>query len=172
MTVPKSYEGMRSPAGLIGGLVLAAVSVVLLASCGGSSSGPSLSMPSGPFHDGQTINLSVGPNHVFTPYSHINFLECADPAGTTNNLPTSESACDGNTIQGPTVLVAADGSFSLTGYELYSLPNTPQLGEGLDNRPVCDETHDCVLYVGQNQGKFTAPKMFSQPFLISEPKKK
>jgi hypothetical protein len=172
MMVPESIEPTKRGPRLFIGLALTALSVVLLASCGGGSNGPSLNMPSGPFHSGQTISISVGPNHVFTPYSHINVLECADPGGTTNNLPTSDMACDGNTIQGPTVLINTNGSFTLQGYELFSLPNSQQLGEGLENQPICNQTHYCVLYIGQNQNKFTAPKLFSRAFLISEPKKK
>jgi hypothetical protein len=171
MTVPESLGSIRRVPRLFSGLAFTALSVVLLTSCGGGSNGPALNMPSGPFHNGQTINISVGPNHVFTPYSHINFLECADPGGTSNNLPTSDMVCDGNTIQGPTVLINTNGSFSLHGYELFSLPNSQQLGEGLENRPICNQTRYCVLYIGQDQNKFTAPKMFSPAFLISESKK-
>ena len=33
-------------------------------------------------------------------------------------------------------------------------------------KPICNQTNSCVLYVGQNQNDFTAPKVFSAPFLI------
>ncbi len=125
-------------------------------------------MTPGPYHDGQRINVSVGPNHQFTPYAGIKILECADPGGTTQNLPTSVVACDGNTIQGNTILVQPNGSFSERGYQLFALPNAPALGETPDAQPVCDKEHFCVLYIGQNQEKFTDPKMFSAPFTISK----
>jgi hypothetical protein len=108
----------------------------------------------------------VGPNHYFTPYAHVNILECADPGGKKKNLPTSAFTCDGNTIQGDTVLIAKNGSFSEHGYEIYALPNTAALGESPNGQPVCNTKKPCVLYVGQNQEKFSAPKEFSRPFTI------
>jgi len=129
---------------------------------------PALSITQGPYHEGQLINVSVGPDSFFTPYSRIIIIECADPGGKTKNLPTSALKCDGNTVQGNTVLVQRDGSFSERGYEVFSLPNASQLGETPDTEPVCNRTHTCVLYIGQNQEKFTAPKMWSRPFTVSK----
>jgi hypothetical protein len=129
---------------------------------------PALTITPGPYHNGQQINLSVGANKYFTPYSRINILECADPGGRAKNLPTSVNTCDGNTIQGVTILVAPNGSFFEHGYPLYSVPNAPQLGEQSDTLPACNAKKACVLYIGQNQEKFTAPKMFSPAFRISK----
>jgi hypothetical protein len=154
-----------SSAAALGILAAVALSALSIPSAGAASP-PSLKMTSGPYHNGQSIKLSVGPNHYFKPYSHVNILECADPGGKKSHLPINADACDGNTIQGDTVLVAADGSFSETGYQLYSLPNRSALGELADTRPICDSTHDCVLYVGENQLNFTSPKLFSHPFTI------
>jgi hypothetical protein len=125
-------------------------------------------MTSGTYHDGQHISLSVGPNHYFKAYSHVNILECGDPGGKKSRLPTSASSCDGNTIQGNTVLVNKNGSFSMSGYTLYTLPNKAELGETPDTRPVCNKKNPCVLYVGQNQLDFTAPKLFSRPFSLQK----
>jgi hypothetical protein len=133
---------------------------------GAVASPPPLRLTVGPFHDTQRISISVGPNHFFAPYSHVNILECADPKGSKKYLPTSVSTCDGNTIQANTVLVNKDGSFSEHGYELFALPNRIALGEPRDNQPVCNQKKTCVLYVGQNQEKFSAPKVFSSPFEI------
>ena len=135
------------------------------------TSAPALNITPGPYHNGQSINLSVGPNRFFTPYSRVNIIECADPGGKASNLPTSANACDGNTVQGTTVLVQSNGSFSEHGYQLYALPNASQLGEAPDTRPVCNQKKGCVLYIGQNQEKFTAPKIFSPPFWISKSSK-
>lgn len=134
-----------------------------------ASSPPSLTITPGPYHSNQHIAVSVGPNHFFTPYSRINIIECADPGGAKKHLPVNVDACDGNTIQGNTILVQRDGSFSERGYQLYALPNRPQLGETSDTRPLCNAKHACVLYIGQNQEKFTAPKMFSAPFTLTAP---
>jgi hypothetical protein len=151
----------------IGATVLAGI-ISGFAGTAGAVAPPALKITAGPYHNGQGINLSVGPNKYFTPYSHINILECADPGGKAKNLPTNVDSCDGNTIQGITVLVAPDGSFFDHGYQLYSLPNSAQLGESSDTLPKCNATKACVLYIGQNQEKFTAPKMFSPAFWISK----
>jgi hypothetical protein len=136
----------------------------------GAGQPPALKVTAAPFHDGERINVSVGPNHYFTPYSHVNILECADPGGKKAHLPTSVASCDGNTIQGNTVLVNKNGSFSENEFEIYALPNKMQLGELSDNRPVCNEKARCVLYVGQDQERFTAPKLFSSPFSVRSAK--
>ena len=88
------------------------------------------------------------------------------PGGSAANLPKDITTCDGNTIQGTTILVANDGSFSDSSYQVYMLPNSV-LGEQPNDKPICNQTNYCVLYVGQNQNDFTAPKVFSAPFLIT-----
>jgi hypothetical protein len=145
------------------GIVLATT-----AASAGAVTAPALTITAGPYHDGQVINLSVGPNHYFKPYSRINIIECADPGGKTKNLPTSIVACDGNTIQGNTILVQRNGSFSEHGYQVFALPNASQLGETPDTRPICNGKQACVFYIGQNQEKFSAPKIWSPPFTVSK----
>jgi hypothetical protein len=132
----------------------------------GAVSPPHLIMTSGTFRNYELISVAVGPNHFFKPYSRVNILECADPGGKKKGLPTNANTCDGNTIQGNTILVNKNGSFSEHGYELYALPNKPQLGELAGNQPVCNQTKSCVLYIGENQENFNSAKMFSPPFLI------
>ncbi len=124
---------------------------------------------SGPYHSGQTISLSVGPNKYFAPYARIIVIECADPGGQVANLPINENSCDGNTVQAGSILVNKNGSFSESRYTVDSLPN-PILGESQYDEPVCNLTHQCVLYVGQDQSHFTAPKVFSAPFTVKPPK--
>ncbi len=158
--------------GLASTLGLALVTVALLAS--GCSSSPAAGEGSSAlqvsgtsqgwvFHDGQTIKVSMGPNKIFVPYSLINILECADPGGTVANLPTQYIQCDGNTIQGDSVIIQPNGSFSESDYTVYKLPSRA-LGEGPTYIPVCDTTHQCVLFVTENQNDFTKPKVFSHPF--------
>lgn len=131
-----------------------------------SGAAPSLNLsPSTDLHDGESVSVSVGANGFFTPSAHVNILECADPGGTEANLPKSISTCDGNTIQGNTILIEANGSFSEPDYTVYVLPSST-LGEQPNDQPVCDQSNPCVLYVGQNQNDFTAPKLFSAPFTI------
>jgi hypothetical protein len=126
------------------------------------------SQPAGGYADQTNVTVSVGANTLFTPNHAINVLECADPGGTTAGLPIDDSTCDGTTIQPQTVAVAHDGSFTVTNYTLYELPNSI-LGEPSNAQPVCDLADPCVLYVGQDQNDFTQPKLFSAPFVIGAP---
>jgi hypothetical protein len=148
-------------------LVATAAGGMFVEAADASGTPPAVSLSaSGHLSDGQTISVSVGANGYFTPHAGVNILECADPGGSAANLPTSINTCDGNTIQGTTVLVADDGSFSESSYQVYALPSST-LGEQPNDQPVCNATNYCVLYVGQNQNDFTAPKTFSAPFLIT-----
>jgi hypothetical protein len=132
----------------------------------GAAAPPVLHISKGPYHSGQLINVSVGPNGFYKPYSRINILECADPGGKRRNLPISVATCDGNTIQGNSINIAKDGSWSETGYQLFALPDVKSLGELASGQPVCNQRHACVLYIGENQENFTWPKQFSTPFSI------
>ena len=147
--------------------VVPSVTAVATVRDAGASTPPTLNVsPPGSYHDGQTISVGVGPNSYFTPHGRIVIIECADPGGLPSNLPRDATTCDGNTVQGSTILVGADGSFSQSAYTIYLLPS-PTLGEQPNYKPICDQTNYCVLYVGQNQNDFTAPKVFSAPFLIA-----
>jgi len=115
---------------------------------------------------GQTVRVSVGPNQFFTPHVRIVILECADPKGSADHLPTSFADCDGNTINADSVIVQNDGSFTEAAYSLYALPNI-ELGEGPTVTPVCNPTSACVLFVGQDQNDFTQPKIFSASFTFT-----
>jgi hypothetical protein len=158
-------------AGLAGTALGAAATGVAPAGAN-SSPPPKITITADPYHNGETISLSVGPNKFFRPYGRVNLLECADPKGKTANLPRDESTCDGNTIQGNTILVKKNGSFSEKGYQLFALPSTT-LGELANGQPVCNPKHTCVLYVGEDQTNFNAwPKEFSPPFVISMGKTK
>ncbi len=118
------------------------------------------------FHDGQTITVSMGPNKIFKPFIRINILECADPGGTTSHLPTNLDTCDENTVQPNSLIPQANGSFTQKAYTVYSLPNSV-LGEQPSWQPVCNQTHKCVLFVGEDQDDFSKPKVFSEPFTLT-----
>ena len=157
------------------GLLTAAAALAILSTSSlpvGAVSPPRLIITSGTFRNYELISVAVGPNRFFKSYSRVNILECADPGGKKQNLPTNANTCDGNTIQGNTILVNKNGSFSEHGYELYALPNKPQLGELPGNQPVCNQKKSCVLYIGENQENFNSAKMFSPPFLIQPSGKK
>ena len=178
MSASPSKAGLSRRGWIIGAaaaVVVVAIVVVVLASGGNASSNangqPTVTLtpaPSPSIPGGQVMTVAVGPNKRFTPYTRIEILECADPGGQSANLPTSDLTCDGNTAPGFSILVNKDGSFSTSRYRLYSLPNAV-LGESKDDVPVCNATHMCVLYVGQDQTNFHAPKDFSAPFSVTPP---
>ena len=103
--------------------------------------------PSGQLNSGEVITVSVGANSLFTPHAHINVLECADPGGSAASLPKDITTCDGNTIQGDSVLVGANGSFSVTGYTVYQLARAWRSASALGMAsPWCNQTSSlCAL---------------------------
>jgi hypothetical protein len=118
------------------------------------------------FHDGQSVSVSMGANKTFVPLSRLIIIQCADPKGTQADLPTKFANCDGNTIQGDSVIVRSDGSFSEKNFTVYKLPSAT-LGEQANWQPVCSATKKCVLFIGENQNDFTKPKVFSHPFVVT-----
>ncbi|MGA2307423.1 MAG: hypothetical protein ABSH29_25045 [Acidimicrobiales bacterium] len=124
-----------------------------------------------PFSSGQQINVVIPANSLFIPTTSVNILECAAPDGV---LPTLPDECDGNTIQGPTVLPNSDGSINLSAegdglHTIYALPDSITLGEDSSNTVTCGDTAatECVLYIGDNQGDFTQPHVWSGPFFVA-----
>jgi hypothetical protein len=129
------------------------------------------SVTPGPFSSGQVISVLIPANSVFTPEAGIFIEECAAPGGA---APTDPSQCDGETVQGDTILAGSDGSVDYTavtnktsGYTIYALPDLTTLGESPSGVPVCNLTNECVLYIGQNQNDFTQPHFFSQAFYVT-----
>jgi adhesin/invasin len=123
-----------------------------------------------PFSSGQLINVIVPANSLFVSTSSVNIVECAAPNG---SLPTLPSQCDGNTIQGETILPNTDGDINLQTqgyglYPVYALPDSKTLGESASSAVDCGNTAatECVLYIGDAQGDFTQPHVFSEPFYI------
>jgi hypothetical protein len=120
-----------------------------------------------PFSSGQNINVVVPANTIFSPNTNINIVECAAPGGV---VPTDPGNCDGNTINGPTLKPNADGSINFqtktgTLYQLFALPdaNLGETGSGV----TCNLSNPCVLYIGDNQGDFTQPHVWSQEFWVT-----
>jgi hypothetical protein len=122
-----------------------------------------------PFDSGQLINVVIPANQTFIGTDNTvakQIVECAAPNGV---LPTQSIACDGLTIQGPTVLPTTTGAITLQNYQIFALPDTVLLGEAAGGQPVCGNTlaTECVLYIGDNFNDFTKPHLWSQPFLIT-----
>jgi hypothetical protein len=125
--------------------------------------------PGTPFSSGQNINVVIPANSVFADTTNLQIVECAAPNGV---IPTASAACDGNTINGPTLKSNADGSVNFqtfTGslYTVYALPDSISLGEG-SSGPQCGSTSatECVLYIGYNYNDFTQPHVWSQLFYV------
>ncbi len=153
---------------IVGVAVVGALGLTMgVAPATAGASGATVSVSPGangqPYANEASLTITVGPNSTFAPYSRIEVLECAAPNGVP---PVSDSSCDGNTANGQSVIVAKDGSFEVTNYTLYALPNR-QLAETAATKPVCNATSECVLYIGQNQNDFTQPKVFSAPFTVT-----
>ncbi len=168
-------QGVRTDGSLVcvAGLAVVLVMVVLAFTGEGTASAagaPTVSITpassQGAFADQQVVKITVGSNSLFTPNSRVVILECADPSGSVANLPVSYSSCDGNTIQADTTVVHADGSFVEPSYTLYSLPST-SLGEQASWQPVCNPSHPCVLFIGEDQNDFSKAKVFSAAFTMS-----
>ena len=125
--------------------------------------------PGTPFSSGQTVTVHVTGAAVtaagFTAGHQIAIEECAVPSGGGDpGSPTTVGACDGNTHQGPTVTVSLTNGINLTNYPIYALPDA-NFGES-GGSPVCDLTHQCLLYIGQDQTSSSAPHLWSQAFYV------
>ena len=94
-------------------------------------------------------------------------------------LPTTITACDGNTgYAGGTLTAEANGAVDVlndsplgTPYTIYALPDHPMLLESPSHQPTCGtgEANECVLYVGQGGGSDTGlskPYYFTPPFQV------
>ena len=88
------------------------------------------------------------------------------PGGKRSNLPKQFDDCDENTIQGDSIIVQPNGSFSEADYTSTGCPARCSV-RARPCMPICDATHQCVLYVGENQNDFTKPKVFSEPFTVT-----
>jgi hypothetical protein len=132
--------------------------------------------PGTPYTSGQTIDLVVGANTTMNNAAMvaagypsgadpIKFLECADPGGTTANLPIKPTQCEPATVESNSG-AGADGSMSLTGangYTVYALPDSA-LGS---NGTVCGSaSNPCVIGIFADQNDFTKPHLFSAPFQV------
>ena len=121
-----------------------------------------------PFASGQNISVVIPANSAFVAPNNthaVNIVECSAPNGV---IPTNTTSCDGNTIQGNSILPAADGSFTYLDYTLYALPNSVSLGES-GSGVACGQTvaTECILYIGNDQNDFTKPHLWSAPFFIA-----
>jgi len=178
---------------LVGGafalaLVPAGRAVASTAPCGTLSSGtsvyidcsvPSPSAPYASFHDGDVINLSMGPNSLFSsspgyPGASIGAIECEynNGAGGLGDPPNA-SYCSAQTQPADFPFnTNSDGSFDYVAKNnpgaadaavVFAIPDTALGDPGI----TCNDTNPCVWYVGVDYNNFTAPHTFSNPFIVT-----
>ena len=159
--------------GLKRALVRGAVLVTVLASVGAFAvpayAAPSVATPPGPYAGGQTVTVSGTGFAKRASGASIEILMCADPDGTTANLPRDNTSCDGTTLNPETIYPTGTdpgppGNFTAK----YLIQELSAKSQNLIN---CDATHYCVLWVGEDYvGNFygtpTDPVAYSQPFLV------
>ncbi len=143
--------------------VCASAALVLpLAGTAGATA--AVTIPAGNPADGQTFTVTgTGfPTPTADP-SGLQILECSDPGGTTTNLPTDNSGCDAISISQGFIGTDSSGNFT-TKY-------TAMLLNSGNSTINCDQTHFCVLWVGQDYlNQFTSgPHAFSRAFEIGAP---
>jgi len=143
--------------------MLALVTVVILWPGHAFATGPAVTIPAGPFSNGQSITVSgVGfPSRAKDP-SGLQILQCADPGGLAANLPVDATTCDGTTTNPLPVDTDSSGRFS-TPYTVAALNDL----HGTSNID-CDVSDYCVLWVGvdYNQQFSSGPHAFSVPFEV------
>ena len=133
----------------------------------------SASTPYAHFTDGQAVDLSMGTNSTFNGSgvgANLEAIECEYNDGTGGaGDPPSAAFCDAQTLPADMPYsVNADGSFDYVAdnngdrANMYSVPGTNFHGATIR----CDSSHPCVWYVGENYNNFSAPHVFSNPFLV------
>ena len=149
------------------GAIVGAVAAVLAISmavplAGTAQAATTVTIPAGPYTDGQSITVSGTGFPVRTALpTGLQIIECTDTGGLSTNLPTDAlTGCDGSTVNGSQINTDASGNFSAK----YSLV---LLNSG-NSTITCDATHFCVLWVGVdfNNSFLSGPHGFSVPFEV------
>jgi len=129
------------------------------------------------YSDGESIDLSMGPNSAFSGTgsgADIVAIECeyTNGSGQPGDPPQASGYCDASTAPGDfPYSVAANGSFDYEANNpgdvanIWALPDSTFPGANI----VCNDTSPCVWYVGSNYENFSAPHFFSNPFLVATP---
>jgi len=150
--------------GLMVGVAAAVLGVsVAFPLAGTALAATTVTIPSGPFTDGQSVTVSgTGfPVRSALP-TGLEILECADTGGLSANLPTdATTGCDGSTVNGSQINTDASGNFSAS-YAMVLLNSG-------NSTITCDATHFCVLWVGvdYNNAFLSGPHGFSTPFKVN-----
>ena len=117
-----------------------------------------------PFSSGQQITVSVPANTLLPHATSIHVLECV--AGAAGAPPTGTPNCDVLTQYPNTAVVAADGSLTISDFDVFALPSAA-LGESASNPTVCgNSATPCILYIGPDQTNPALPHVWSQAFSV------
>jgi hypothetical protein len=139
-----------------------------------------------PYSSGQPITVSGIANTVLNnaalvaaqvpgqttgnPTGSFFIEECTDPNGLAANLPTTAAGCEAATDDA-SVSITSDGSFSDTGYPVYSLPDVANLGSPTMVGTCGVAPNQCVLGIfvanPQADNGFKYPHLFSAPFQVT-----
>jgi len=168
---PKDYFSMRKKTRIaLMGAALAVVGGGLSIPTAASASAPPVAtlptMTPGMAASGGvlTVKGTGYPSRSADP-TGLTILECSDPNGTPNNLPTDPSVgCDGTT---QTTNNYTDSSGNLTA-QFGVQPLSDQTSSNIN----CDATHYCVLWVGEDYNQSFADgttEAFTAPFLVVPP---
>jgi hypothetical protein len=175
----------------LGVLVLGACLMVAPAMAAEASTAPCGSLPSGtsvsidcvvpPAHapyttytDGQQVNLAMGPNTLFTGHDGTGMsvvaIECEYTTGTGPGDPPDANFCSAQTAaEDFPYATHADGSFDYAAdhpgdlVPTYALPDATFAAAPIE----CNTSQPCVWYVGESYNNFTAPHVFSNPFIVT-----
>jgi len=146
------------------GVAIAVAAASLLSTGHAFGATPSVTIPAGPFSNGQAITVTGSgfPPRADDP-SGLQILECSDTGGLASNLPTDPSTCDGATTNPLPVDTDASGRFTVQ-YDLQALTGL----HGTSNI-ACDASDYCVLWVGvdYNEAFTSGPHAFSRAFEVA-----
>jgi hypothetical protein len=149
--------------GVAGALVASAV-LVVPGGTAAAAAGVTLTPLATAYTNAQNVTVSgTGfPTRAQNP-SGLQIIECADPGGTTGNLPMDNTTCDGTTINPLPILTDSNGNFSAS----YSMVQLKMSTGGVVN---CDNANECVLWVGVDYiNSFLGAHAFSTPFFVNSP---
>jgi hypothetical protein len=149
---------------LVGAAIAVATSGVTVLTAGvATASGPAVTIPSGPFSDGQSITVSGSgfPTRSQAP-SGLSIIQCSDPGGNPNNLPTDAGGCDGSTVNPLPIYTDSFGNFTAS-YTVSKL--TTSTGSNIN----CTFTNACALWVGVDYNSdFSGNRAFSSSFIMKQ----
>ena len=133
---------------------------------------PSSAVPVGsftrgtPFSSGQNIEVTIPANSDLQPGLKVNILECARPRRHgRQSADRHQRSVTGRRCKETPFSSSRTARSTSADTRLRPSRCRPAWGSRAATRPACDLSHECVLYVGENQNDFTAPHVFSQPFL-------